>query len=155
MTYDPFVEMAQADKVYGYTVALREVSETCPTLFREVADWKEFRGLRDTELWKAMVSPSWVPWPFRKLMSRYAHRDRHGDSWSLCHFWSNFEIANLDFFRGGAYQELFEKLDSTGKFYTERVCTPRSHASPRNLISFRDPMFPRSDVSQALRWNFG
>ncbi|KAK2080185.1 hypothetical protein QBZ16_000038 [Prototheca wickerhamii] len=37
-----------------------------------------------------------------------------------CHFWSNFEIGRLDFFRGEAYQALFRWLDSTGGFFLER-----------------------------------
>jgi len=121
ITYDPFVEMARAHKVYGYAIALREESRTCPSLFREMADWKESRGIPDTQLWKAMVSASWLPWPLRPLLSRLGHRDRNGDGWSLCHYWSNFEIASLDFFRGQNYSELVEHLDRTGGFYYERV----------------------------------
>jgi hypothetical protein len=33
--------------------------------------------------------------------------------------WSNFEIADMDFWRGEAYQKFFEYLDSTGGFYYE------------------------------------
>ena len=32
-------------------------------------------------------------------------------SYNLCHFWSNFEIGNLNFFRSKAYQMYFEYLD--------------------------------------------
>lgn len=126
ISYDPFVEMARHDKVYGFTISLVEGADTCPTLFREVSDWKEKHGYRTTELWKAMVSPSWVPWPFRSMMSWLRARDSKGDSWSLCHYWSNFEIADLDFFRGQDYQSLFDHLDRTGGFYYERVRTPSS-----------------------------
>ena len=38
----------------------------------------------------------------------------------MCHFWSNFEIADLDFFRSDAYRELFALLDRDGGFYYER-----------------------------------
>lgn len=37
-----------------------------------------------------------------------------------CHFWSNFEIGDLAFFRGEAYQRLFRWLDSTGGYFLER-----------------------------------
>lgn len=124
ISYDPFVEMARHDKVYGFTISLVEGADTCPTLFREISDWKEKHGYRTTELWKAMVSPSWVPWPFRSTTSWLRARDSKGDSWSLCHYWSNFEIADLDFFRGQDYQGLFNHLDRTGGFYYERVPTP-------------------------------
>lgn len=123
ITYDPFVQMARNNKVYGFVNALWEVGNTCPSLFRATADWMEAQSLAQTSLWKAMIEASWLPWPFRNLMnflsSRY--RDRHGDVWSLCHYWSNFEIADLDFFRGEQYQELFEHLDRQGGFYFERV----------------------------------
>jgi mannosyltransferase len=121
ITYDPFLEMERRGKMYGFTVALPEEPRTVPSLFRLMADWKESHGIKDTELWKATVAASWVPWPFRSLMAWFRLRDRHGDAWSLCHYWSNFEIANLEFFRGAAYQDLFEYLDSTAGFYFERV----------------------------------
>lgn len=35
--------------------------------------------------------------------------------------WSNFEIADMDFWRGEAYTNFFEHLDATGGFYYE-VC---------------------------------
>jgi len=121
ITYDPFVEMAKHKKVYGFTISLPEEPRTCPSLFREISDYKEEQDIPTTELWKAMVAPSWVPWPFRSWMSWFGSRDRYGDKWSMCHYWSNFEIADLDFFRSRPYQDLFKYLDSTGKFYTERV----------------------------------
>jgi alpha 1,2-mannosyltransferase len=33
--------------------------------------------------------------------------------------WSNFEIADMDFWRGEAYSAFFEYLDSLGGFYYE------------------------------------
>lgn len=113
--------MAKSNKAYGFVTALWEVGTTCPSLFRDMADWMEAKDIRPTSLWKAMVEASWAPSPFRKLMSFLSHRDRHGDAWSLCHYWSNFEIADMDFFRGQQYQELFEYLDRKGGFYYERV----------------------------------
>jgi len=115
--------MAKHKKVYGYTIALWEVGKSCPSLFRSTADWKESVGVPTTSLWRAMIEPSYMPFPFRRLLSWIPHRDAYGDAWSLCHFWSNFEIADMDFFRSRAYQQYFEYLDKTGGFYYERVCT--------------------------------
>lgn len=57
-----------------------------------------------------------------------------GESYNLCHCrylycsffctnrlldWSNFEIADMDFWRGEAYQRFFDFLDSRGGFYYE------------------------------------
>ena len=44
--------------------------------------------------------------------------------------WSNFEIADLDFWRGEAYQKFFEFLDSKGGFYYE------VHTYPRGAFRF-------------------
>ncbi len=36
--------------------------------------------------------------------------------------WSNFEIADMDFWRGEAYQKFFDYLESKGGFYYEVCC---------------------------------
>ncbi|KAK9771360.1 putative Glycolipid 2-alpha-mannosyltransferase [Seiridium cardinale] len=145
ITYDPFVEMAKHNKVYGFTIALWEVGSTCPSLFREVADWKEMHNLPTNNLWRAMVQASWMPYPFRKFLNFLASRDRHGDPWSLCHYWSNFEIADMDLFRGQAYQDFFEYLDKKGGFYFERWGDAAVHSlavamfvDPKKVHHFED-----------------
>lgn len=63
--------------------------------------------------------------------------DNGGDTYNLCHCklastifsyshlncafldWSNFEIADMDFWRGEAYQKFFAFLESKGGFYYE------------------------------------
>ncbi|KAK1452033.1 glycolipid 2-alpha-mannosyltransferase [Colletotrichum melonis] len=120
ITYDPFVEMARRKKVYGFTISLWEEWDTVPSLFRHTAEFKEAFDLASSALWKAMMEPSWLPYPLRPLMSLLPHRDQSGDAWSGCHYWSNFEIADLDFFRGKQYQAFFKALDDTGGFYFER-----------------------------------
>ena len=41
-----------------------------------------------------------------------------------CPVWSNFEIGDLDFWRGEAYSKFFDFLDEKGGFYYEvRICT--------------------------------
>lgn len=124
MTYDPFVEMARHKKVYGWTISLWEEPNTCPSLFRHMSDFKENHHIATTRLWTAMMQASWLPYPFRRWLGWLPLHDRYGDVWSLCHYWSNFEIADLDFFRGKRYQELFAYLDAKGGFYDERVSSP-------------------------------
>ncbi|KAG7123345.1 Glycolipid 2-alpha-mannosyltransferase 2 like protein [Verticillium longisporum] len=48
------------------------------------------------------------------------NRDRHGDVWSGCHYWSNFEIGDMNFFRGRRYQDYFQAMDEAGGFFFER-----------------------------------
>lgn len=124
--YDPFKRMRAHGKVYGYALALWEVGATSPGLYRAVADYAHKHRVKPPgRLWAAMKDPSWAPLPIRRLILPYLtgtfhSRDRHGDPWNMCHYWSNFEIADLDFFRSAQYRGLFEQLDSEGGFYYER-----------------------------------
>ncbi|KAI1345000.1 glycolipid 2-alpha-mannosyltransferase [Xylariaceae sp. FL0016] len=145
ITYDPFVEMAKHKKVYGFTIALWEIGKSCPSLFRDTADYKEMNGIPTTNLWKAIISASWAPFPFRRFLSWLPHRDAYGDTWSLCHYWSNFEIADMDFFRTKAYQDYFEYLDKKKGFYFERWGDAAVHSlaiamfvDPRRVHHFSD-----------------
>ena len=40
-----------------------------------------------------------------------AHGAGKEGEYNLCHFWSNFEIADLRFFRSEAYSQFFQSLD--------------------------------------------
>ncbi|KAI9659064.1 MAG: hypothetical protein M1821_002024 [Bathelium mastoideum] len=112
------------NKTYGYTIALWEIGSTAPSLFRTVASHKSSHAIPSSPLWTSMLDASWAPLPLRwGLMSdaRLFHsRTSLGDAWNFCHFWSNFEIADLDFFRSKEYQRLFADLDAAGGFYYER-----------------------------------
>jgi mannosyltransferase len=121
ITYDPFVEMVRHGKVYGYTIALWEKQNTAPNLFQLVSDYKRERLITDSTLWMSMISPAWLPWPFRKMLRFKEGHDITGDSWNLCHYWSNFEIADMDFFRSAKYRDFFKYLDEKEGFYLERV----------------------------------
>ncbi|KAH6618632.1 glycolipid 2-alpha-mannosyltransferase [Boeremia exigua] len=120
ITYDPFVEMAKHGKTYGYTIALWENGRTAASLFRKLSTYKADMHFPTTSLWKAMMAASYMPWPFRYLLSFLRNRDANGDLWNMCHFWSNFEIADMDFFRSQQYRDMFRFLDEEGGFYYER-----------------------------------
>jgi hypothetical protein len=65
--------------------------------------------------------------------------DDAGDTYNMCHcenrsiscwkkvtdvchsVWSNFEIADMDFWRGEAYTKFFNHLENTGGFYYEAI----------------------------------
>ncbi|KAM7186032.1 family 15 putative glycosyltransferase [Naviculisporaceae sp. PSN 640] len=155
LTYDPFVEMARHRKTYGFTIALAESPRTCPSLFRHMADYKEAHDIPTTTLWKAMVAPSWVPWPFRSLLSsafNVSHTDRHGDGWNLCHYWSNFEIADMDFFRGGEYQNLVKELDKSGGFYFERWGDAPVHSLALAMLLDAEKIHYFQDIGYRHDW---
>lgn len=87
--------MARYGKTYGFTTALWDEPLTVPGLLRAVDDFRVKQNLPHSVMWKAMLEPSWYPWPIRWLLGwlRINLRDGSGDKWNLCHYWSNFEIA--------------------------------------------------------------
>ncbi|OQO04307.1 hypothetical protein B0A48_10918 [Cryoendolithus antarcticus] len=147
--YDPFRAMRLKDKIYGYTMALWEVGSTCPSLFRTTADFKDQHVVPTTSLWTALLDASWAPAPLRwylmSVPSFFHSRTRSGDAWNQCHFWSNFEIADMDFFRSEQYRAYFAALDKAGGFFTERWGDAPVHslalamfAKPEQLHWFED-----------------
>ncbi|KAJ6502537.1 glycosyltransferase family 15 protein [Mycena sanguinolenta] len=127
--YDPFVWMESHDKVYGFTISLEEHEPTVPTLWDSV---KEF-------------------------MSQYPHliepensmdflSDNKGEKYNMCHYWSNFEIADMDFWRGQAYTQFFEFLDAKGGFYYERWGDAPVHSIAASLFARRDQIHFFRDI---------
>ena len=75
----------------------------------------------------------------------------------MCHFWSNFEIARLDFFRSKEYEDFFNMMDHSGGFWAERVSPPLPrffllqtiHPSTQTLIlMFSGEMLPYIRLEQ-------
>lgn len=62
--------------------------------------------------------------------------------YNLCHFWSNFELGDLRFFRSKAYSEFFNFLDRW-------ACTSKSPASGRHAISAQAHIIVRCSCTQA------
>lgn len=132
---DPFDEMSKYKKVYGYAIALWEVGRTAPSLFRTVDDYRSSQKLGTTNLFTSMLEASWAPFLVREwLMSHFPSRNKYGDGWNYCHFWSNFEIVNLGFYRSEQYRDFFAHLDSTGGFHMERWGDAAVHSLATGLF---------------------
>lgn len=129
VTYDPFKFMEANNKVYGFTISLVEWEATIPTLWSTV---KEF----------IVNNPEYVS-PDNSI--GYLSGD-HGESYNLCHYWSNFEIADMDFWRGEAYQKFFEFLDSKGGFYYERWGDAPVHSIAVSLFARKDQVHFFGDI---------
>lgn len=99
LDYDPFLFMQKNGKQYGFNIALQEIPETIPTLWDHTMNFAHLNNL-NTTLLRFFGNPM--------------------DGYNLCHFWSNFEIANLNLWRRPEYQAYFNYLDSTGNFFYER-----------------------------------
>ncbi|KAK9432730.1 nucleotide-diphospho-sugar transferase [Lipomyces doorenjongii] len=107
LTYDPFTFMRENNKTYGFVINLLEFPSTIESLWPTVQN-------------------------FSREHPEYIHPNNALDfivddnknitegGYNNCHFWSNFEIASLKFWRSQAYRDFFDFLDRTGNFYYER-----------------------------------
>lgn len=169
ITYDPFLEMIKSNKTYGFTIAVKELKETVPNIFRYASAYKRVNNITSQGLWEMFVEPqpeepevvpqaedkkqSKLPLPeeiLRGEPSRASLPDidpdnMEGEKYNMCHFWSNFEIARLDFFRSKPYEDFFKMMDHSGGFWMERWGDAPIHSlaagallSPRDIHYFRD-----------------
>ncbi|KAI7906301.1 nucleotide-diphospho-sugar transferase [Cokeromyces recurvatus] len=105
ITYDPFLYMEKHKKKYGFVVTLLELRDTIPSLWKTVEEYAKSRRID--------ISNN------SNLLFPYFRNSETGD-FNLCHFWSNFEIASLNFWRSPEYRDFFHYLDQTGNFFYER-----------------------------------
>ncbi|KAI8097258.1 nucleotide-diphospho-sugar transferase [Halteromyces radiatus] len=70
--------------------------------------------------------PEWIKPRNQTIMPWITHRNKENtkDEYNFCHMWSNFEIADLSFYRSEAYRYYFDHLDSTGGFFYEKWGDP-------------------------------
>lgn len=127
--------MAEANKTYGFTIAVKELRETVPNIFRYASAYKRTHNLKSQGLWEMFLDvpkeddgekkdpePEKLPEEFDMKPSDVDTEAMEGEKYNMCHFWSNFEIARLDFFRSKEYEDFFEMMDRSGGFWMERVC---------------------------------
>ncbi|KAJ2757932.1 hypothetical protein IWQ57_006964, partial [Coemansia nantahalensis] len=100
--YDPFVFMKRRGIKYGWTIAMAEFMDTVKTLGNTTRDFVAAHPHHE-------AAHSMRSWIFDA-----------GGSYNGCHFWSNFEIVDLSFYRSAAYQQYFDYLDRAGGFFYER-----------------------------------
>ncbi|KAH8113500.1 glycosyl transferase [Phellopilus nigrolimitatus] len=127
--YDPFAYMIQNNKRYSFTITLSEFMETIPTLWDHA---KSFMSKNPEYIAKNNALPFIT--------------DDGGKTFNGCHIWSNFEIADLDFFRSDAYQAFFKSLDATGNFYYERWGDAPVHSIAAALFLPRDQLHYFRDI---------
>ncbi|CAN3359194.1 alpha-1,2 mannosyltransferase Ktr1p [Diutina catenulata] len=128
--YDVFGYMETRGLRYGYALTIFEYSQTIPSL------WHHFKQFLAT----AGIAPESLP-----LLDLVQNDDAY-QSYNLCHFWNNFEIAAVDVFANERYQQFFEYLDSVGGFYYERWGDAPIHTLAVVLGLQRDELHWFSDV---------
>ncbi|KAJ2931372.1 hypothetical protein H1R20_g5751, partial [Candolleomyces eurysporus] len=127
--YDPFLVMQDQNKVYGFTISLYEYEATIPTLWKTV---KEFTT-KHPELVTEGNAMSFIS-------------DDGGSTYNRCHFWSNFEIADMDLWRGEAYMKFFNFLDENGGFYYERWGDAPVHSLGAALFAKKEQIHFFNDI---------
>lgn len=99
--------MREKDLKYGFAISLTEYGNTIPTL------WQTVKGFIKEH--PQHVIPANSPDSLMKWIT-----NDEGETYNLCHFWSNFEIASLSWLRSQAYLDYFNYLDRAGGFFYER-----------------------------------
>ena len=134
--------MERAKKTYGFTIAVKELKETVPNIFRYASAYKRMNNLTSKGLWEMFAEPAEMPVALEtedpkykpplpeEILSTEAGQGglpdvdpeaMEGEIYNMCHFWSNFEIARLDWFRSKGYNDFFDMMDRSGGFWMERV----------------------------------
>ena len=54
---DPFLRMIESNKTYGFTIAVKELKETVPNIFRYASAYKRVNNLTSQGLWEMFVEP--------------------------------------------------------------------------------------------------
>ncbi|KAJ2724959.1 hypothetical protein GGI07_001621 [Coemansia sp. Benny D115] len=127
--HDPFLYMHRNDIKYGYTIALHEYPETIPTLWSTV---KTFIA----------ENPGFV----RHSNGYKWLSEDGGATYNGCHFWSNFEIGSLAFFRSPEYLSYFDYLDKAGGFFYERWGDAPVHAIAAALLLRKEEVHWFEDI---------
>ncbi|GAO52310.1 hypothetical protein G7K_6389-t1 [Saitoella complicata NRRL Y-17804] len=109
--YDVFRFMEKNNKTYGFTINLYDSPQSLPTLWPTTEEYIDAHP----EYLAPDNSMEWLT-----DATNRPHHNFLAHGYSACHFWSNFEIADLDFWRGDAYDKYFEYLDKSGGFFYER-----------------------------------
>lgn len=133
--------MIESNKTYGFTIAVKELKETVPNIFRYASAYKRLNNLTSQGLWEMFVEPQpeepkdipeedtkhSIPEeilrgdPSRASLPDIDPEAMEGEKYNMCHFWSNFEIARLSWFRSKEYEDFFQMMDRSGGFWMERV----------------------------------
>lgn len=138
------MHMIRANKTYGFTIAVKELKETVPNIFRYASAYKRINNLTSQGLWEMFIERE----KEEDILSEEPRKDKkkkksrkgvlkdelepeplpeidpysmESEVYNMCHFWSNFEIARLDWFRSVEYNAFFDMMDHSGGFWMERV----------------------------------
>lgn len=139
--YDVFKYMEDNKKTYGFVINLYDSPESIETLWPQTLEFM-------TEHPEYIHPNNAIKW-LTANKDRPDHNEKAG-GYSTCHFWSNFEIADMEFFRSKAYEDYFAHLDKAGGFFYERWGDAPVHSIALGLFEDKEKIhwynFPCSSL---------
>ncbi|KAJ2742556.1 hypothetical protein GGI20_004400 [Coemansia sp. BCRC 34301] len=125
LDYDPFRFMETNGKLYSFVIALKELELTIPSLWDHALEYMLANNVTSD------------------LMSFFVTEK---GAYNLCHFWSNFEIASLNWLRSPAYDAFFTALDRAGGFFMERWGDAPVHSIAAGMLLNYDQVHFFDDI---------
>lgn len=131
---DPFKFLKENKKKYGFTISMRELPNTIESLW---ATSKLYFKKLATNVFDAEQT--------HNLLNFIS--DDGGESYNYCHYWTNFEIADLSIYRNDIYEGYVQHLDQAGGFFYERWGDAPIHSIIFSLILDMDEIFLFQNIS--------
>lgn len=139
--YDPFKYLKDNNKVYGFVTAIQEYENTIPTLWPTVEKFmQEYPHLLHPNNAIKFLTTNETDITYNVPMIGSS------TDYNLCHFWSNFEIGSLNFWRSEAYSKYFDYLDKSGGFYYERWGDAPVHSIGLALLADKNLIHHFDDI---------
>lgn len=111
--YDPFKVMRQNNKKYGFVITMYEYEDTIPSLWEAVEEYLEETESADVDMesnaFEFVSNFDFIGKSFGVIDSN--------SGYNLCHFWTNFEIGDLNF------SEVRNTLDFSSTWIQRAVST--------------------------------
>ncbi|KAJ2144267.1 alpha-1,2-mannosyltransferase ktr1 [Coemansia sp. RSA 564] len=126
--YDPFKYMKDNKLIYGFTISPVEKAETVETLWETTRKWI----LENPDY---LQDKSFIHWVVNEK-----------SVYTRCHFWSNFEIVDLSFYRSEAYESYFQHLDRAGGFFYERWGDAPVHSMAASILLRKEQIHWFEDI---------
>lgn len=131
---DPFSFLKNNKKKYGFTISMRELPNTIATLWETS---KQYFKKLSTNVFNTEETNNLL-----KFIS-----DDGGENYNLCHFWTNFEIADLSIYRNELYEGYVQYLDHAGGFFYERWGDAPIHSIAFSLMLDKEEIFLFQNIS--------
>lgn len=134
---DPFKQMAEGQFKYGFNIMVPEDIRTIPSLWPTVRQFMEkFPQHVNSHNALAGLLP--------------ASTGNYNDQG--CHFWSNFEIGDLNWLRSREYQDYFKFLDETNVFFLERWGDAPVHSLAAGILLPADAIYFFQNIGYRHDW---